>query len=134
MSMATGRNSRYDSFEIYVPDDLTEEFITGFGEFGLHVGKVHCFSAKPTTIKEFLNFVYERGKTYAPSVLKALDMLQKKHSIKIEVAADRKLIDLRGVSTEDALKLIEAANSLQVSHLEERRARDSDSSSASSTR
>lgn len=51
--MASDRKSRYDSFEIYVPDDLTQEFITGFGEFGLHVGKVHCFSAKPTSIKNF---------------------------------------------------------------------------------
>lgn len=75
---------RYDSFEIYVPDDLTQEFITGFGEFGLHVGKVHCFSAKPTSIKEFLNFVYERGKSYAPSVLKALDMLQKNTASKLK--------------------------------------------------
>ncbi|MEG5733364.1 hypothetical protein UXO30_06155 [Enterobacter bugandensis] len=114
--MATGRNSRYDSFEIYVPDDLTQEFITGFGEFGLHVGKVHCFSAKPTSIKEFLNFVYERGKTYAPTVLKALDMLQKKHSIKIEISADRKLFELQGISTEDALKLIEAAQAIKVTH------------------
>ncbi|HFK5732967.1 TPA: hypothetical protein ACG0DS_000456 [Enterobacter sichuanensis] len=46
-------------------------------------------------------------------------MLQKKHSIKIEVAADRKLIDLRGVSTEDALKLIEAASAIRVSHSED---------------
>lgn len=49
-------------------------------------------------------------------------MLQK-NSIKIEFAADCKPIDLRGVSTEDALKLIEAANSLRVSHLEKRGAK-----------
>lgn len=132
--MASDRKSRYDSFEIYVPDDLTQEFITGFGEFGLHVGRVHCFSAKPTSIKEFLNFVYERGKSYAPSVLKALDMLQKKHSIKIEVAADRKLIDLRGVSTEDALKLIEAASAIRVSHSEDVEISDAGSTPARTTK
>lgn len=45
-------------------------------------------------------------------------MLQRKHSIKIEISADRKLFELRGISTEDALKIIEAADSIRVSHSE----------------
>lgn len=116
--MASDRKSMYDSFEIYVPEDLTQEFIIGFGEFGLHLGKVQCFSATPSSIKEFLNYVYERGKAYAPSVLKALDMLQRKHSIKIEIATDRKLFELKGISTEDALKILEAAQAIKVTHCE----------------
>jgi hypothetical protein len=51
--MASDRKSRYDSFDIYVPDDLTQEFITGFGAFGLHVGKVRCFSANLPPSKNF---------------------------------------------------------------------------------
>ena len=43
MSMTTGRNSKYYSFEIYVPDDFTDEFITAFGEFDLHVDQYIVF-------------------------------------------------------------------------------------------
>ncbi|EKZ5283045.1 hypothetical protein REV77_000544 [Klebsiella aerogenes] len=116
--MASGRKSRYDSFDLYVPEDLKQAFIDGFADVGLHAGTVHRFSAKPTTIKELLSVVFERSKAYAPLVLKVLDMLQRKHSIKIEVSADRKLFELRGISTEDALKIIEAADSIRVSHSE----------------
>ena len=117
-TVASERKSKYDSLNLHVPEDLKQSFIDGFDEVGLHAGTVHCFSSKPTTIKEYLSVIFERGKTYAPLVLKVLDMLQRKHSIKIEIAADRKLFDLRGVSTEDALKLIEAASSVRVSHSE----------------
>ncbi len=116
--MASGRKSRYDSFDLYVPEDLKQAFIDGFTDVGLHAGTVNRFSAKPTTIKELLSVVFERSKAYAPLVLKVLDMLQRKHSIKIEVSADRKLFELRGISTEDALKIIEAADSIRVSHSE----------------
>lgn len=114
--MASGRKSRYDSIDLRVPEDLKQAFIDGFDEVGLHAGVVHCFSAKPSTVKEYLSVLYERGKTYAPLVLKALEMLQRKNSIKIEISSDRKLIDLKGISTEDALKLIEAASTIRVSH------------------
>lgn len=117
-AMASDRKSRYDSFDLHVPHDLKQAFIDGFGEVGLHASTVHCFSAKPTTIKEYLSVIIERGQAYAPLVLKVLGMLQKKHSIKIEIAADRKLFDLEGVSTKDALKLIEAASGIRVSHAE----------------
>lgn len=117
--MASARKSRYDSLDLHVPQDLKQAFIDGFHEVGLHAGTVHCFSAKPTTIKEYLSVIIERGQSYAPLVLKALRMLQKKHSIKIEIASDRKLFELVGVSTEDALKLIEAASGIKVSHSED---------------
>ncbi|MBJ8970940.1 hypothetical protein [Citrobacter braakii] len=125
--MASGRKSKYDSLNLHVPEDLKQAFIDGFDEVGLHAGLVHCFSAKPTTIKEYLSVIFERGKTYAPLILKVLDMLQRKHSIKIEISADRKLFDLRGISTEDALKLIEAASSIRVSHPEDESSSGTDS-------
>lgn len=53
-------------------------------------------------------------------------MLQRKYSIKIEIAADRKFFDLEGVSTEDALKLIEAASAIRVSHSEDIEISDTD--------
>jgi hypothetical protein len=113
--MASDIKSRYDSLDLHVPEDLKQAFIDGFDEVGLHAGVVHCFSAKPTSLKEYISVIFERGKTYAPLVLKVLDMLQRKHSIKIEVSADRKTVELSGVSTADALKLIEAANTIRVS-------------------
>lgn len=129
-AMASDRKSRYDSFDLHVPQDLKQAFIDGFGEAGLHAGTVHCFSAKPTTIKEYLSVIIERGQAYAPIVLKVLGMLQKKHSIKIEIAADRKLFNLEGVSTEDALKLIEASSAIQVSHSNDAEIQDGVSTSA----
>ncbi|GEM_PF-2246851 len=114
--MASNNKSRYDSFELHVPEDLKQAFIDGFNDVGLHAGVVHCFSAKPKNLMGFLNVIYERGMAYAPLVLKALDMLQRKHSIKIEVSVDRKLYELKGFSAEDALKIIEAADSIHVSH------------------
>ena len=116
--MASDRKARYDSIELYVPEDLRQKFIDGFDEVGLHAGVVRCFSAKPSTVKEFLSVLYERGKTYAPLVLKALEMLQRKNSIKIEICSDRRIIDLKGVSTEDALEIIKASNAIKVSHIE----------------
>lgn len=116
--MASDRKSRYDSIELYFPEDLRQKFIDGFDEVGLHAGVVHCFSAKPSTVKEFLSVLYERGKTYAPLVLKALEMLQRKNSIKIEICSERRIIDLKGVSTEYVLEIIKAVNAIKVSHTE----------------
>ncbi len=45
-------------------------------------------------------------------------MLQRKASIRIEVAANRKIINLSGVSTEDALKLIQAADAIKLTDIE----------------
>ncbi|ATQ89559.1 hypothetical protein CTI52_17645 [Klebsiella pneumoniae] len=67
--MASGRKSTYDSFNLYVPEDLKQAFIDGFADVGLHAGTVHSFSAKPNTIKELLSVVFERSKAYAPLVL-----------------------------------------------------------------
>lgn len=133
-TMVSVRKSKYDSFDLHVPEDLKQIIVDEFNEVGLHAGTVQCFSAKPTTIKEYLSVIFERGKAYAPLVLKALDMLQRKHSIKIEIAADRKTFDLRGVSTEDALKLIEAASSIRVSHSEDVGTSDAGSTSSDQTK
>ncbi|EPK4789541.1 hypothetical protein [Klebsiella aerogenes] len=67
--MTSDVKSRYDSLDLHVPEDLKQAFIDGFDEVGLHAGVVHCFSAKPTSIKEYLSVIFERGKTYAPLVL-----------------------------------------------------------------
>lgn len=45
-------------------------------------------------------------------------MLQRKTSIRIEVAADRKIIELRGISPDDAIKLIQAADAIRVTDTE----------------
>jgi hypothetical protein len=54
-------------------------------------------------------------------------MLQRKHSIKIEVTAERKIVELSSISTEDALKLIVAADSIRVSHAKNTEVSDTDS-------
>jgi hypothetical protein len=70
--------------DLHVPQDLKQAFIDEFNEVGLHAGTVHCFSAKPTTIKEYLSVIIERGQTYAPLALKALGILQKNIASKLK--------------------------------------------------
>lgn len=132
--MESAPSSKYDSLRLFVPEDLKKDVINEFGKAGLHVGVVHCFSAKPDAIKEFLSVLLERGKIYAPLVLRALNMLQRKHSIRIEIATDRKLIDIQGLSTEDALKVIEAANLIQVTDSKDVGMFDDGSTSVRSTK
>lgn len=45
-------------------------------------------------------------------------MLQRKNSIKIEICSDRRIIHLKGVSTENALEIIKASNAIKVSHID----------------
>ncbi|HCT3226295.1 TPA: hypothetical protein RJ957_002476 [Enterobacter hormaechei] len=116
-AMASDRKARYDSIELYFPEDQRQKFIDSFDEVGLHAGVVRCFSAKPSTVKEFLSVLYERGKAYAPLILKALKCYREK-SIKIEICSDRSIIDLKVFQLRMLLKIIKASNAIKVSHIE----------------
>jgi hypothetical protein len=109
--------SRYSSLVFYVPKEIEQFFIDECLKVDLEAKRVQCFSAKPG-IKDFLSIIFERGQKYAPQVLKVLNLLQRNNSIKIEVAADRKIINLSGVSIEDALKLIQAADAIKITDSE----------------
>ncbi|MEW7949139.1 hypothetical protein AB0908_09495, partial [Enterobacter hormaechei subsp. xiangfangensis] len=85
-----------------------------------------CFSSNPG-IREYLSILVERGQKFAPYLLKVLNLLQSKSKIRIEVAADRKIIDLQGVSVDDALKLIQAADAIRVIDQQEPEDMNSDS-------
>ncbi|MBW9400668.1 hypothetical protein FHC51_12745 [Leclercia sp. EC_58] len=124
--MSSQNQSRYSSIAFYVPEEIKQFFIDECSKVGLEAKNVQCFSANPS-IKDYLSIVFERGQKYAPQVLKVLNMLQRKSSIKIEVAADRKVISLSGVSTEDALKLIQAADAIKITDVESVKTSESDS-------
>ncbi|MEG0866008.1 MAG: hypothetical protein RSG77_03045 [Hafnia sp.] len=105
---------RYDSFTCVIPLDLQEDFIAECKLEGLDAGKIMCFSTK--RFDEVLRVIYDRWEEYAPKLLKVLSMFQNKHKIKIEVRADCKLIDLEGLSVDEAIKIISAVNEIKVSH------------------
>lgn len=111
--MPSQNQSKYSSLVFYVPEDTEQFFIDECSKVGLEAKRVHPFSANPNT-KDFLSIIFERGQKYAPQVMKVLNLLQRKTSIKIEIAADRKIINLSGISTEDALKLIQAADAIKI--------------------
>lgn len=115
--MSSQNQSRYSSLVFYVPEETEKFFIDECSKVGLEAKRVQCFSTKPA-VKDFLSIIFERGQKYAPQVLKVLNLLQRKSSIKIEVAADRKIINLTGVSIEDALKLIQAADAIKITNTE----------------
>lgn len=105
---------RYDSFTCVIPLDLQEDFIAECKLEGLDAGRIMCFSTK--RFDEVLRVIYDRWEEYAPKLLKVLSMFKNKHKIKIEVRADRKLIDLEGLSVDEAIKVITAVNEIKVSH------------------
>jgi len=78
-------------------------------------GKTLCFSINP--LDEFLRIIYDRWEVYAPKILKVLSLLRSKHKIKIEIRTDCKLIELEGLSVDDALKIISEAKTIKVQHL-----------------
>ena len=105
---------RYDSFTCVIPLDLQEDFIAECKLEGLDAGKIMCFSTK--RFDEVLRVIYDRWEEYAPKLLMVLSMFKNKHKIKIEVSADRKVIDLEGLSVDEAIKLINAMNGIKISH------------------
>ncbi|MBE8596197.1 hypothetical protein [Xenorhabdus sp. BG5] len=46
-------------------------------------------------------------------------MFTQKRNIKIEVTKDKTLVDLKGLSAEEAIKVIETAQAIRVVHAEE---------------
>ncbi|MBW5824044.1 hypothetical protein H0I68_03060 [Yersinia kristensenii] len=105
---------RYDSWTCVIPLDLQEEFILECELVGLDAGKVEYFSRK--RFDELLRVIYDRWEEYAPQLLKVLSVFKNKHKIKIEIRADRKVIELEGLSVEEALKVISAANGIEVTY------------------
>lgn len=112
--METKVTPRYDSLTCLIPLDLQEDFIKECKFVGLDAGKLQCFSTR--RVDEVLKIIYDRWQEYAPQLLKILSAFKSKHKIKIEISADRKIIDLEGVTVEDALKILKAADGIKVSH------------------
>ncbi len=66
---------QYESFDLHVLEGLKQALIDDFDHVGSLADTMYCFSAKPTTIKEYLCIIIECGQAYAPLaplVLKAL--------------------------------------------------------------
>lgn len=121
--MDSHEKSKYASLTCLVSDELSQSFIDECKKAGLHASEMRCFSLGSSIVKN-IAIVYERSQKCAPLMLRVLDMFMRKNSISIEIQNDKKIINLRGVSTEDALRLIEAANVIQVSNGESEKSID----------
>jgi hypothetical protein len=106
---------RYDSIQCVIPVVLQDDFLIECKLMGVDAGKTLYFSTKP--LDEFLRIIYDSWDEYAPKILKLLLSFRTKHKIKIEIRTDSKLIELEGLSVDEALKLISAAQSIEVKHL-----------------
>ncbi|MRT04067.1 hypothetical protein [Ewingella americana] len=105
---------RYSSITCIIPIDLHDKFLSECEEYGINAGKVEYFSTG--RFDEFLNIIYDRWEEYAPKILMVLSKFKSKNKINIDVSADRKKINLEGISVEDALRLIKAADCIEVTH------------------
>ncbi|HED6245292.1 TPA: hypothetical protein R5X31_002956 [Enterobacter cloacae] len=128
--MSSKNQSQYFSIAVYIPDELKQTFLAECTIVGIDAKRVQCFSANPS-IREYLSILVERGQKFAPYLLKVLNLLQSKSKIRIEVAADRKIIELQGVSVDDALKLIQVADAIRV--IDQQELEDTNSDSAKQT-
>ncbi|WP_227661321.1 hypothetical protein, partial [Klebsiella pneumoniae] len=97
--MSSKNQSQYFSIAVYIPEELKQTFVEECSIVGIDAKRVQCFSSNPG-IREYLSILVERGQKFAPYLLKVLNLLQSKSKIRIEVAADRKIIDLQGVSVD----------------------------------
>jgi len=87
--VASQSQSKYSSLEFFISEGIKHTFINKCASVGLEAKRVECFSANPI-IREYLSIAFERGQKYVPQLLKVLSMLQRKTSIKIEIAAEKK--------------------------------------------
>ncbi|MBV6819398.1 hypothetical protein KWG64_15765 [Rahnella sp. PD12R] len=103
----------YDSIACYVPFELQGEFVEDCKSVGLDAGYVKCFSKDSPDYVGIFRKISEKLYTFAPLLLNVLEAFQKKHSVDITVSKDGNSIKLNGYSSDDALKILAAADSMR---------------------
>ncbi|MTC75112.1 hypothetical protein GKR75_12685 [Providencia sp. wls1919] len=109
---------KYSSIHMSVPADLTDEFLLECKHAGVDAGELMCFSVNPPSLVRVL---YETAAKLemAKKFIVILKMFSQKRNVRIEVYADKKIVDLSGYSEEEAIRLIEASDSIRVAKRDE---------------
>ena len=113
----TNPTPKYDSFRLTIPADLKEQFLLECKQADVDAGELRCFSTNPPSI---ISVLYETAAKLemAKKFIRILKMFGQQRNVKIEVYADKKIVDLKGYSEEEAIRLIEASNSIRIVHAE----------------
>ncbi|NIA43259.1 MULTISPECIES: hypothetical protein [Providencia] len=109
---------KYSSIRMSVPADLKDEFLLECKQAGVDAGNVICLSRNTPSI---VNVLYETVAKLemAKKFIGILKMFGQKRNVRIEVYADKKIVDLSGYSEEEAIRLIEASDSIRVAKRDE---------------
>nr|WP_294349687.1 hypothetical protein [Providencia sp.] len=104
---------KYSSICMSVPADLKDEFLLECKQTGVDSGNVICLSRNTPSI---VNVLYETVAKLemAKKFIGILKMFGQKRNVRIEVYADKKIVDLSGYSEEEAIRLIEASESIRI--------------------
>lgn len=110
---------KYSSIRMTIPADLKEQFLLECEQAGVHAGDVICLSANAPSL---ITVLYE---TLAKSemtkrLIGILKMFGQQRNVRIEVYADKKIVDLKGYSEEEALRLIEASDTIRIARAEDK--------------
>lgn len=92
-----------------VPADLKDEFLLECKQAGMNAGEVMYFSKNTPSV---VNVLFE---TIAKSEIAKKFIGILKRNVRIEVYADKKIVDLSGYSEEEAIRLIETSDSIRIS-------------------
>lgn len=109
---------KYSSIRMSVPADLTEEFLLECKQAGVDAGELKCFLVNTPSLVRVL---YETAAKLdmAKKFIGILKMFSQKRNVRIEVYADKKIVDLSGYSEEEAILLIEASDSIRIAKRDE---------------
>ena len=109
---------KYSSIRMSVPADLKDEFLLECKKAGVDAGEVMCFSKNTPSVVSVLFETIAKSEM-AKKFIGILKMFSQKRNVRIEVYADKKIVDLSGYSEEEAIRLIEASDSIRVAKRDE---------------
>ncbi|WPU19555.1 hypothetical protein SPN40_04010 [Morganella morganii] len=114
----TSPTPKYSSIHLTIPADLKEQFLLECKQADVDAGELRCFSKNPPSI---INVLYETAAKLemAKKFIRILKMFGQQRNVRIEVYTDKKIVDLRGYSEEEAIRLIEASDSIRIAHTED---------------
>ncbi|HCR4047272.1 hypothetical protein [Proteus mirabilis] len=109
---------KYSSIRISVPADLKDVFLLECTQTGLDVSEVICFSKDaPNTLSVLFESIAKS--VIAKKIIGILKMFNQQRNIRVEVYTDKKIIDLKGYSEEEAQRLLEKCDGIRLTHRED---------------
>lgn len=117
--MNTGEiKPKYSSIDIFVTEELKSDFLLECKLAGVNAGEPICLSVNSQSRIAVFYETLSKNELII-SLLKVMkNMLRKDQQLKIEISDSKKIIELKGYSEEEACRLLEASEAIQLSHRE----------------